>query len=133
MISMEEQKKIAIEMWQYIKAQIMNNQPIYSITFIKNLWLKHNHPDIQWKNSCLLCDMYLHPYIVDDCYKGFACPNCPLSKKYKEQASYGCSCNQDTPWARVVNYQEDKNLASRACDEIIAVIKELPVTIGEQL
>lgn len=132
-ISIEKQKEIAIEMWQYIKAQIENDIPFYSITWAKQKWLKHNHPKIQWKNSCLLCDIYSHPYIVDDTYKGFACPDCPLSKKYNGQASYGCSCNQDTPWARVVNYQEDKNLAVKACDEIIAVIKELPVTIGEQL
>lgn len=136
MISMKKQKEIAIEMWKYIKAQIMQHEPIYSITFTKTLWLKLNHPNIQWKNSCLLCDIYLHPCIIDGCKTTMyelACPNCPLSKKYKGQASYGCSRYEDTPWSKVVSYEEDRDAAIEACDEIIAVIKELPVSIGEQL
>jgi len=131
MTSMEEQKKIAIEMWQYIKVQIEQHEPIYSITDTKNKWLKHNHPDVEWKNCCLLCDIYLHPHIVDGCYDGLICPECPLSKKYKDSASYGCSCEEDTPWSRIISYDIDEKTAVEACDEIIAVIKELPVSIGE--
>lgn len=132
-ISIKKQKKIAIEMWQYIKAQIEQYQPMYSITKAKGDWLKRNYPDIQWKNTCLLCTLYSHPYIVNDCYNGFACPDCPLSKRYKGYASYGCALDGNTPWNRVVSYEEDRDTAIKACDEIIAVIKELPVAIGEQL
>ena len=125
MISMKKQKRIAIKMWQYIKAQIEQHQPIYSITFIKKNWLKHNYPDIEWKNACLLCTLYSHPYIVDDCYKGFVCPDCPLSKKYKGQASYGCALYGDTPWSRIVSYDIDEASAIEACDEIIEAIKSI--------
>jgi len=133
MTSMEEQKKIAIEMWQYIKSLIENDTPFYNITWAKQTWLKHNYPKIHWKCECILCDIYMYPNIVDDCVIGFKCQNCLLSKKYKRQASYGCSYNQDTPWARIVNYKEDKKAAIEACDEIIAVIKELPVSIGDNI
>lgn len=125
MVRMEKQKKIAVEMWQYIKSLIKNDTPFYSITWAKQKWLKHNYPKIHWRCECILCDIYMHPHIVDDCVIGLECQNCPLSKKYKGQASYGCSCNQDTPWARIINYQEDKEAAIEACDEIIAVIKSL--------
>ena len=46
-ISIKKQKEIAIEMWQYIKSQIEQHQPIYSITSLKKEWLKNNYPDIQ--------------------------------------------------------------------------------------
>lgn len=125
-ISIKRQKKIAVEMWKYIKSLIENNNtPIYSITWAKQDWLKNNYPDIHWKCECILCDTYMQTIIVDDYFKGVQCQTCPLSKKYKGQASYGCSCNQDTPWARIINYQEDKKAAIEACDEIIAAIKSL--------
>lgn len=125
MISMKKQKEIAIEMWQYIKAHIEQHEPIYSITSIKHEWLKNNYPDIQWNNYCLLCDIYLHPYIVNDCYKGFVCPDCPLSKQYEGRASYGCSMEEDTPWSRIVSYDIDEKAAIEACDEIIEAIKSI--------
>ena len=131
-ISIEKQKKIAIEMWQYIKSLIENDMPFYSVTWAKQKWLKHNYPKIHWKCECILCDIYMYPKAIDGSFS-LKCQNCPLSKKYKGQASYGCSCNQDTPWARIVNYQDDKKAAVEACDEIIEVIKSLPVAIGEQL
>lgn len=125
MISMEEQKKIAIEMWQYIKAQIMQHESIYSITWVKQNWLRHNHPDIQWKNSCLLCAIYLRHCVTDNGSLSWNCPQCPLSKKYKGRASYGCAINEDTPWDKVVSYDIDKKAAVEACDEIIAAIKSM--------
>lgn len=125
MVSMEEQKKIAIEMWQYIKVQIMQHEPIYSITSAKQEWLMHNHPDIEWKSSCLLCAIYSRPYVTDNGNLSWKCPQCPLSKKYKYSASYGCSMGEDTPWSRIVSYDIDEKAAVEACDEIIAVIKSL--------
>ena len=133
MASIGKQKKIAVEMWQYIKSQIMQHEPIYSITYVKREWLKHNYPNIEWKNSCLLCDIYLHANITDDYGIKWTCSDCPLSKKYKDSASYGCSMEEDTPWSRITSYDIDEKAAVEACDEIIAVIKELPVAIGEQL
>lgn len=125
MINLEKQKKIANEMWQYIKSLIENDTPFYSITWVKQKWLKHNYPNIHWRCGCILCNIYMHQHITDDCDIELECQNCPLSKKYKGQASYGCSCNQDTPWTRIINYQEDKEAAIEACDEIIEAIESL--------
>lgn len=125
MISMREQKKIAVKMWQYIKAQIMQHEPIFSITHTKCTWLRHNYPNIHWKYDCILCDSYMHPLIADDCFRGIECRTCPLSKKYKERASYGCSMEEDTPWSRIVNYDVDEKAAVEACDEIIEAIESL--------
>ena len=124
--SIEQQKKIAIEMWQYIKAQIEQHQPMDSITVAKGLWLKKNYPDIIWKNHCLLCDIYLHHYIIDGCFKGFECPDCPLSRKYKERVPFGCSFDDAiTPWSKIVDWEYKPEEALEACDEIIEVTESL--------
>lgn len=113
-------------MWLNIKSQIEQDVPMYTITYAKKTWLENNYPDILWKNSCLLCDIYLHRRIVDDCFKGFECPDCPLSKKYKGLAPYGCSFDGAvTPWSKIVDYEYKKEEALEACDEIIEVIESL--------
>lgn len=130
-ISIKKQKEIAIEMWQYIKSRIENDIPLHDITLAKQKWLRLNYPEIHWKCECILCDIYMHPYIVDDCYHGLTCPDCPLSKKYKDSASYGCAIDDDTPWSRITNYDVDGKTAIEACDEIIEAIKSVPEAIYE--
>lgn len=124
--SVGQQKKIAIEMWQYIKSQIEQDAPMYSITSAKNEWLKNNYPEVEWKNYCLLCDLYLHHVVVENGYRKFDCSDCPLTKKYKEQVPYGCSFDDAiTPWSKVVDFEYKKEEAIKACDEIIEVIESL--------
>lgn len=124
--SIGQQKRIAIEMWQYIKAQIEQSYPMYTITTAKKEWLKNNYPDIQWKNYCLLCDIYLEPSTTDNGSFRWECPDCPLSKKYKGLAPYGCSFDDAvTPWSKIVDYEYKREEALKACDEIIETLESL--------
>ena len=124
--SVGQQKSIAIEMWQYIKAQIEQEAPMYTITVAKKEWLKNNYPDIKWKNYCLMCDVYLKHPTTDNSKSTWECPDCPLSKKYKERVPYGCSFDDNvTPWSKIVDWEYGREEALEACDEIIEVLESL--------
>lgn len=124
--SVGQQKKIAIEMWQYIKSQIKQDVPIYTITLAKQKWLHSNYPDVEWKNYCLLCNLYLHQVVIENGCRKFDCSECPLTKKYAGRVSYGCSFDDAiTPWSKVVDFEYKKEEAIKACDEIIETIESL--------
>lgn len=113
-LTFDEEKEVAVKMWQYIKWYITRHpdKPIHFIKekFIKKTFLMKddNYQRFVWYNDCILCTY------VD------TCSHCPLNKIDKH------TCNDSkSAYSRA----DDKylNIKDRlaACDTIIRAIRLL--------
>ena len=113
-LSFDEEKEVAVKMWQYIKWYITRH-PDASISFIKDKFIRKtflmNEDDYQrfvWYNDCILCTY------ID------TCSHCPLNKIDKHD------CN-DSKSAYSIADNHDLPLKDRlaACDTVIRAIRLL--------
>lgn len=112
-LSWEEEKQVAVDMWEYIKKRIRRGSKVsigeMKADFIKQTFLndEENYQRFVWWNDCILCDNVS------------TCSTCPLAKIdlpcYEPASAYDVVCSR-------FSTLDDR---IRACDKIIKAIKIL--------
>lgn len=112
------QKKLALCMWYDIIIALQHEDYV-DVVDRKNIFAKKHNLD--WFDNCFLCHLFMG--IVKD---KVTCTECPLEKKYKGQAKYGCSLEEGiTSYARVTDKELSKEERIAAAWEIVEAIKSL--------
>ena len=112
MLSFEEEKQLAIEMWEFVRLCQTDLCTGYDATTLKRKFLKMKRDVgilIAWKDDCILCN--------HTC----SCFDCPLFK------DTDCNCgNDDSPYD-IVEHPDDHQYyeIDDAIDTIISAIREL--------
>lgn len=109
------QKKLALCMWYKIIVALQHEDDVDICHEKHTFSLEH---DIRWKNHCFLCQLFMS----DD-----SCTECPLQKKYRNRATYGCGTGYEniTPWERVTDRELPKEERIAAAWEIVEAIKSV--------
>lgn len=106
--SIEYQKKVAIEMWQYIKELYITHPGVY----LHPIWLKYDFcydyfdktgQKIDWEANCILCEKY---------HAG-RCHGCPLHSDIRYCDDYFKLSDPEFPF----------HMRPSVCDKIIEAIK----------
>lgn len=114
------QKKLALCMWYDIIIALQHEDDVKIGIKKIEFALKHN---LCWMNNCFLCELYMK--YVDDS-DNLICTECPLERKYKGRARYGCCCiDHTTAYARVVDFSLPKEKRIAAAWEIVEAIKSV--------
>ena len=112
------QKKLALCMWYDIIVALQHEDYVDILDHKYTFAEKHG---LDWLDNCFLCQMFMR--IIEN---KVTCTECPLEKKYKGQAKYGCSLKEGiTPYARVTNKELSKEERIAAAWEIVEAIKSL--------
>lgn len=118
---MTKERRLAIQMWEEIKAYIRDvKRPsdidILAITKIKcDFTLKHR---VQWRHGCWFCKYVRY---LDEIH-GEGCQRCPLSDGHADAIlGYKSGCCHNA-YSRVVKARLRKTKL-KACDEIIVTLK----------
>lgn len=112
------QKKLALCMWYKIIVALQHEDDV-DINDEKFMFIREHN--IVWKNDCFLCHLFM-------CVANSSCTMCPLERKYKGKAAYGCALGEEeqiTPWARVTAYSAPKEERIAAAWEIVEAIKSV--------
>lgn len=113
-LTFDEEKEVAVKMWQYIKWYITRH-PYSSVCLIKDKFVRKtflmkpdNYQRFVWYNDCILCT-----YVPD-------CLACPL----KHIDRHPCM-HHNSAFSRVDNQNLDMKDRLAACDVIIKAIRLL--------
>lgn len=116
------QKKLALCMWYDIIIALQHedeDENYVEIIDRKSIFAeKHG---LNWFDDCFLCHLFMKVEGTK-----VTCTECPLEKKYKGQAKYGCSLEgKITPYARVIDERLSKEKRIAAAWEIVEAIKSV--------
>lgn len=124
---MTKERKIAIEMWEYILDQIaldlLSTRDISLLHEIKRAWLRLHYPELEdkWWCDCWFCQYFQQEH-----------ESSPAEDDVKQSLSWKCplNCNKDNYcWGNCILYQvvvrrnSSKEQRLEACDKIIAALK----------
>lgn len=124
---MTRERKIAIEMWEYIRDQLaldlLSTRDIRMMHEVKRKWLRLHYPNLldKWWCGCWFCQYFRQ--------EGESSPD---PDEYERSLSHKCPLNNnkdDYCWGDCVLYQavvsRESSKAQRleACDKIIAALK----------
>jgi len=124
---MTKERKIAIKIWEEIKAFIQSSpQDVPSNSFLSIKRSITRRYGKYWSCDCWFCH-YVRKLIRDDNGHPIdeGCDKCPLHK-LAHAAPGDCGCSPDlmqSPYARFINDYTDNGVKAEACDMIIKALK----------
>ena len=110
--SIEYQKKVAVEMWQFVKKWYVKHpkeycHPMWIKSKFRADYFNKTGQIIDWEANCILCEKY-------HCK---ACEGCPL---YSGENSFSSFCDD---YFKLVDDNFPFNMRPSICDKIIEAIK----------